>query len=70
MSIASTNQTGLTKVCGACGAAFTCCAPEACWCGAVKVERDTLKRLSVTYPDCLCPACLSDADKTSGAIHD
>jgi hypothetical protein len=44
------------KTCPRCGARFTCCAPNACWCAdfpplaAVQAESD-----------CLCPKCLQQA---------
>jgi prepilin-type processing-associated H-X9-DG protein/prepilin-type N-terminal cleavage/methylation domain-containing protein len=44
------------KSCPRCGAQFSCCASQNCWCA----EHPPLARIS-PESDCLCPICLSDA---------
>ncbi|MGH9592784.1 MAG: cysteine-rich CWC family protein, partial [Bryobacteraceae bacterium] len=51
-----------TKVCGACGAEFSCTRMVGpCWCEDVKIGAATLADLRARFSDCLCPNCLRAA---------
>jgi ribosomal protein L40E len=51
------------KHCEKCGTAFGCHS-VGCWCESVELSAATLKWLSRTYDDCLCPACLAELAAT------
>jgi len=53
------------KTCEACGETFPCSASAAgCWCEELKLDRNSLNALRERHSDCLCPRCLSAAQKS------
>jgi Cysteine-rich CWC len=54
------------KTCEACGEKFSCSSAAAgCWCEELKLDRKTLNALRERHSDCLCPRCLSAAQKSA-----
>lgn len=50
---------GAKKICPRCGHAFECVTADNCWCDdEVPLSRDMLKKIRVTYLDCLCKECI------------
>ncbi|MCF8234978.1 MAG: cysteine-rich CWC family protein [Bacteroidales bacterium] len=53
------NQHIKLKVCPLCHNSFYCGPPESCWCNRYRISKEKLQILKKSYPDCLCPDCLS-----------
>jgi hypothetical protein len=48
------------KTCQGCGAEFEC-GTLCCWCGEIKVDATVRQELKQKFTDCLCRACLEEA---------
>lgn len=54
------------RACEACGQPFVCGASlKGCWCFQVKLSAEVRAQLRARYKDCLCPACLQQAQSQS-----
>ena len=49
-----------TKTCQSCGTEFEC-GTLCCWCGEIKVDAAVRRELKEKFTDCLCRACLEEA---------
>ena len=50
----------LPKTCQRCGVEFECGSP-CCWCGEMKLDATVRQELKEKFTDCLCRACLEQA---------
>lgn len=56
--------------CESCGKEFSCGADAGhCWCFEVKLSAQTLAEITKKYTNCLCPACLIDAERETLLAH-
>jgi hypothetical protein len=56
--------------CERCGRRFGCGVDDgACWCAEVELDEAARAGLAVSAADCLCPDCLADAARLSGAAR-
>jgi hypothetical protein len=51
---------GNEKKCPRCGATFRCLGDQDCWCESVQILQKDFIRITQSYSDCLCPACLKE----------
>jgi hypothetical protein len=55
-----------SQTCPACGESFACelSLAKGCWCAEVKLSDETRQQLRERYSDCLCRACLEQAENS------